>query len=416
MAAPELEGCEPLAPKVALSAAIRLGEILREQAIDDTVGLFWAGFVYAPESGEYRPYRLGLDLHSGSCGIALFLAALERVTGDAGFRCLALEALRPLRHPSAAGGPTPTQEPLHGLTIGGLTGLGSIIYSLTRASLLLDEPELIEDAQKLTAPLTPDGICQGASFDVTDGAAGALLGLLALHEAAGDLHALDLAHACGLYLLARRERGAVCPRAWPTYEGRQLTGFSHGAAGIAYALVRLAAASGDRSFLDAAAEAIDYERNVYDTTAKNWPDYRAGDRRVFSSAWCHGAPGIALARLGGLSLLDTPEVRADIEAALETTLRDGLRTHDHLCCGSLGIAEVILTGGLVLGRPRLVSAARQHASFVLERARASGAFILPDALPADYASPGFFVGLAGIGYELLRLSFPEQLPSVLRFE
>jgi lantibiotic modifying enzyme len=63
-----------------------------------------------------------------------------------------------------------------------------------------------------------------------------------------------------------------------------------------------------------------------------------------------------------------------------------------------------------------VSAARQHASFVLERARESGAFILPDALPADYASPGFFVGLSGIGYELLRLSFPEQLPSVLLFE
>lgn len=409
-AAPELEGCEPLAPEVALSAATRLGEILRENAVDDTVGLFWAGFVYAPESGEYRPYRLGLDLHSGSCGIALFLAALERVTGGAGFRRLALEALRPLHHPPAA------QESLHGLTIGGLTGLGSIIYSLTRAGLLLDEPELIEDARKLAAPLTPDGICRGASFDVTDGAAGALLGLLALHEAAGDPHALELAHACGLYLLARRERGAVGPRAWPTYEGRQLTGFSHGAAGIAYALLRLAAASGDRSFLDAAAEAIEYERNVYDTAAKNWPDYRAGDRRAFSAAWCHGAPGIALARLGGLSLLDTPGVRADIEAALETTLREGLRARDHLCCGSLGLAEVLLTGGLVLGRPELVSAARQRASFVLERARASGAFIFPDALPADYASPGFFVGLAGIGYELLRLSFPEQLPSVLRFE
>jgi len=318
--APEFEVCEPLAPDVALSEAACLGERLREQAIDDTDGLFWAGFVYVPESGKYQPYRLGLDLHSGSCGIALFLAALERVTGGAGFRRLALEALRPLR-PNLAGGATPAREPLRCLTIGGLTGVGSIIYSLTRVSLLLDEPELIADAQKLIAPLTPDGICKGASFDITDGAAGALLGLLALHEAADDLHALDLARACGLYLLARRERGAAGLRAWPTYEERLLTGFSHGAAGIAYALVRLAAATDDRSFLDAAAEANDYERSVYDAAAKNWPDYRTEDRRVFSASWCHGAPGIGLARLGGVSLLDTPEIRTDIEAALETTLR-----------------------------------------------------------------------------------------------
>jgi type 2 lantibiotic biosynthesis protein LanM len=410
------EDCEPLAPDVALSEAVRLGERLREQAIDDTDGLFWAGFVDVPGSGQYQPYRLGLDLHSGSCGIALFLAALERVTGGvAGFRHLALEALRPLRHVSA-GGVRSTRELLRGLTIGGLTGVGSIIYSLTRASLLLDEPELIEDARLLITPLTPDGICEGAGFDVTDGAAGALLGLLTLHEAADDLHALELARACGLYLLAGRERGAAGKRAWPTYEGRLLTGFSHGAAGIAYALVRLAAATGDRSFLDAAAEATDYERSIYDTAAKNWPDYRTGDQRVFSAVWCHGAPGVGLARLGGLSLLDTPEIRTDIEAAMETTLRYALRPSDHLCCGSFGMADILFTGGLILGRSQLVIAARQRASFVLERARESGAFILPDALPADYASPGFFVGLSGIGYELLRLSFPEQLPSVLRFE
>ncbi|MCA1612638.1 MAG: type 2 lantipeptide synthetase LanM [Acidobacteria bacterium] len=414
--APEPDDCEPLSAESALSEASRLGERLAELAIDDEVGVTWAGFGYAPESGEYRPYGVGFDLHSGSCGVALFLAALERVTGGAGFRPLALGALRPFRDAPTGPAVTPAREPLRGLTVGGLTGAGSVIYTLARASLLLDEPALLEDARKLAARLTPDGICEGASFDVTDGAAGALLGLLTLHEAAGDPHALDLAQACGLYLLDGRARGPGGQRVWPTYEGRLLTGFSHGAAGIAYALLRLAGATGDRVFREAASEAIGYERSVYDAGAKNWPDYRVGDRRAFSAAWCHGAPGIGLARLGGLALLDTPDIRADIEAALETTLQLGLRKHDHLCCGTLGTAEVLLEGGLILDRPQLVSAARRRASFVLERVRASGAFLLPDALPEAYQSPGFFVGLAGVGYELLRLSFPEQLPSVLRLE
>jgi type 2 lantibiotic biosynthesis protein LanM len=408
--------CEPLTPAAALREATRLAERLKESAIEVEDGVTWAGFAYAPESGSFQPYRIGFELHNGSCGVALFLSALERVTGGAGFRETALEALRPITRALRGEGTAHGRQTLRDLNIGGVTGLGSIVYALTRSGLLLGEPGPVEDARSLAAGLTPEGICAGASFDITDGAAGAVLGLLTLYDDAGDRHSLALARACGLYLLEGRTAAPSGLRAWPTYEGRLLTGFSHGAAGIAYALLRLYGATSDERFLSAAAEAVEYEQSIFDAQVMNWPDYRVIDRPAYSASWCHGAPGIGLARLGGRGLLDTHATRADIEAALETTLRRGLRPHDHLCCGSLGTAEVLLEAGLALGRPALVRAARERGAFVVERARRAGSYRLADDRPDEFAAPGFFIGIAGIGYELLRLGFPEQLPSALRLE
>lgn len=54
------------------------------------------------------------------------------------------------------------------------------------------------------------------------------------------------------------------------------------------------------------------------------------------------------------------------------------------------------------------------ASAVIDRSTKHDQFVLfPDA--PNVKNPGFFQGLAGIGYELLRLSHPE-LPSILMFE
>lgn len=49
-------------------------------------------------------------------------------------------------------------------------------------------------------------------------------------------------------------------------------------------------------------------------------------------------------------------------------------------------------------------------------AKQLGAFYLFSELPADVYNPGFFQGTAGIGYELLRLAYPESLPSVLLWD
>src|SRR5258708_33077874 len=117
-----------------------------------------------------------------------------------------------------------------------------------------------------------------------------------------------------------------------------MTGFSHGAAGIAYALLRLYAASGEVRFHEAAEEAINYEQRLFMPNANNWPDLRprANDDSggpAFGVSWCHGAPGIGLARLGGFPMLDTPDIRHHIAAALQSTTQLSLGDLDDMACG-----------------------------------------------------------------------------------
>jgi lantibiotic modifying enzyme len=245
------------------------------------------------------------------------------------------------------------------------------------------------------------------------GAAGALLALLSLHGATGSRDVLATAEACGEHLLLRRTATGSGPRAWETSAGVALTGYSHGAAGIVYALLRLFAVTGERALLDAAVEGMEFERAVFSEGRGNWPDLRsasATDGPGFPVKWCHGASGIALARLGGTGIVDIAGVDAEIDAALGTT-RDALLQHtDYLCCGNLGRVETLV----VAHRPELRELAEAGASAVVARARCNGCYKLFVDVPGLY-NPGFFQGMAGIGYELLRVA-DDRLPSVLLWE
>jgi lantibiotic modifying enzyme len=78
---------------------------------------------------------------------------------------------------------------------------------------------------------------------------------------------------------------------------------------------------------------------------------------------------------------------------------------------------VLLAVGRHLDRPSTVAAALALGERVTERARAAGHFRLgPSAFEYRVFDPGFFRGLSGIGYVLLRLAAPTLLPSVLAFE
>jgi hypothetical protein len=67
--------------------------------------------------------------------------------------------------------------------IGGGTGIGSIVYGLVRAAKLLDEPALLSDASRIARLIDTEQIATDRHHDVLQGAAGAILGLLALHLA-----------------------------------------------------------------------------------------------------------------------------------------------------------------------------------------------------------------------------------------
>jgi type 2 lantibiotic biosynthesis protein LanM len=400
-------------------ARIIAAEIERESICASDGSVTWIAPQLLPGTVQRALRPLRVDLYDGLAGVALFYAALARVTSEG--RDTALAALASVRKFVRA---TKARRMIDlGYPLGAATGIGSLIYTFTRCASLADEPALLGDALAAAEKISREWIDADAALDVVDGAAGLILGLLALHAETGNSEVLAKAVQCGEHLLGRQEpagRGA----AWRTGRGEFMTGFSHGAAGIALALLRLHGASGREAFRRAAREAIAYEDTFYDEAAHNWPDFRDNreHRPVFRNAWCHGAAGIGLARIAGRPGFDSAEVGRDIDAALKTVSQGATGDKDGLCCGNLGRAELLLaaastgadtatgSGAVTESRAALV------ASAVVSRARRAGGYRLSGHAGRDFFDPSFFQGLSGIGYQLLRIARPRALPSVLVWE
>ena len=84
----------------------------------------------------------------------------------------------------------------------------------------------------------------------------------------------------------------------------------------------------------------------------DFPSETLRERVAFMSAWCHGAPGIGLARLQCLPHLNDAEIHAEIATALKTTFAQGFGHNHSLCHGDLGNLELLLQADEVLGDPQ----------------------------------------------------------------
>jgi lantibiotic modifying enzyme len=364
---------------------------------------------------------MGSYFYPGMAGVALFLAAMERVSaGDGEYRDLCLRALAPLRRdlPKVVRNPAQARGFAH--LLGGMSGLGSLIYALLKIGILLGEPALIRDAQDVSLLITPSRILEDENLDVMFGTAGALLALLALdREAPGPnaqgLTPLDLADACAARLLNARTRRVGRLQVWPLGSAQTpLGGFAHGASGITCALLRLFGRTREPELLVAAQDGIAHERTLYVSADCNWRISWKPEAR-FVRSWCNGAPGIALGRLEVLDFEADSEALGEIQEALEIMSSPELDEDDFLCCGNMGRVDVLLQAACKLRDETLGAAARALACRILERAKERQGFGLM-ASTRHLFDPRFFLGLTGIGYTLLRLHDPLGLPCVLTLE
>src|SRR5439155_17587211 len=137
-------------------------------------------------------------------------------------------------------------------------------------SVLWREPSLQEEGERLLERL-PVLIAQDEALDLLAGAAGCIGGLLCLDQCGPSPRAVAAAQQCGERLLARAQRTADgIGWLFPEIADVPLTGFAHGNAGFAWALLRLAARTGEERFHRAALDALDHERAQFVPNAGNW--------------------------------------------------------------------------------------------------------------------------------------------------
>jgi lantibiotic modifying enzyme len=285
---------------------------------------------------------------------------------------------------------------------------------------LLAAARAIGDRLEALVDRLPPLIERDAYLDVIGGAAGGVGSLASLFRYAPSAPVLRAARLCGdrLVACARPMEHGV---GWmlPQVGGVPLAGFSHGAAGMAWALLELAGLTGDDRYRSTAIAALDYERSLFSAVEGNWPDLRrqgstdqtADDGgQSFMVAWYHGAPGIALARLRSLGHLDDPTTRAEIDAALTTTRTGGFGGNHSSCHGDLGNLEPLLHAARTLGSVHCRAEAEGMAAAILAGIGQDGPRC---SAPLEVETPGLMSGLAGIGHGLLRAAAPDEVPSVL---
>lgn len=400
-----------------LDAGAAVGRRIVELALWHGGRCNWIGALPVDDDGHLDVVHaaLGPDLYQGTSGIAVFLGELARLTGEAEIRRTALGAMRQ----ALSRVDDVSQEAAAGL----YRGRAGVALAAARVGTATREPGLVEAAVRLAARVRP---VEGQhAFDLVGGRAGAVVGLLAVRRLTGERTLLSLAEHLGDELIAIAAVDADGALSWSSDDGAELplTGLSHGASGAALALAELHRETGEARFRTAAEQAMLYERRLFDPGAENWPDLRARPDRGFDcgpsfvTAWCHGASGIALARLRAWHILGDAACRAEALAGLRTTERFVRALlacaggNWSLCHGITGDAEVLAEGTRCLGSswPLGLDLAHEAARIGLERHAADHAW--PCAPGAE--TPVLMLGLAGIGLFYLRLHDPGGVPSVL---
>jgi type 2 lantibiotic biosynthesis protein LanM len=390
---------------------------LARYAVRRGPGAAWIGLDWLGDSEVAQLVALGPDLYNGTAGIAIFLAAHASVAGHTVSRELALAAVANLRK-SLKG--RNAARIARSLGIGGACGLGSIVYAFALMADFLHDKDLLADAHSAAALLTDDLIAADTLLDILGGSAGAILALLRLYRDSQSADALKCAIKCGGHLLAQPRIGPDGHRSWvPLGIGEKpLNGMSHGAAGFAYALACLAAATGREDFADAAAECVALEDSRFDSEHSNWPDLRAVEPS-FPCQWCHGAPGIGLARIalgkqgawnGAPRQLAEELLSTDVRNALAGVERGWPNHVDTMCCGTLGSIEFLCEAAGRLGRDDLRDLATRRMLAVVESAAAGGDYRFN--VGGRQFNLGLFRGLAGVGYTCLRQA-DASLPNIL---
>lgn len=308
------------------------------------------------------------------------------------------------------------------LSAGGYSGVPGVIFSAVHVARQCNDRDLLRQAETLLHKLSKYRPMPH-EIDVLSGRAGGITRLLAVAEFLPE-HKDQIVGMCQSYGDDLIERATLRNNtmSWTTLPGtedRNLLGFSHGTAGIGWAMHCLAQASGKEKYAQAAHKAFLREGECFCHKFKNWPDWRdkyipEPEKHNFMCAWCHGAPGSLIGLVHYLADRSDSALEKVRDAALETLVDDVRNIEGKnfcLCHGVAGNADLLYDIGTILGRPEYHGVVRKSAQ------RGADMFAQSGAWPCQGPYGGgqmlnLMTGLAGVAYFYLRRHDP-SVPSVL---
>lgn len=374
--------------------------------------------------GETQPgdvptvQALGPSVYSGTAGVAVFLARAYAAGGDAAHARAAEGAIRTAVDRAFAEDP----RWRNGFYLGAV----GVAWAAHEVAGRLGRDDLAAGRDEILARLWEDRR-KPRLHDVMFGGGGAVPALLRLaDEGAAGAEAMATWLADDLVKAADRDGDGA---SWHGDSPRgpntpNLTGFSHGASGIGWGLSFAAERTGRADLRDAALGAYAYERRWFDEEEGAWRDlrnFKTPDKpvpRKFATWWCHGSPGIGLARLGAARRLGDPRLDDDLRLARELTRETVVRLVDDpdgdvcVCHGVIGNAEAAWLMGEALGDADASDEAMDVGHALVDRYGARHGIAWPTAV-AKGEYPPLLTGAGGAGHFLLRLAFPGRFESTI---
>lgn len=395
--------------KIILGKAAEIGEILLNKAITyedkENSELCWTSMVMKGMEETSWVYSVtGPGLYDGNTGIAIFFSYLWKLTKNERFKKAAYASMNPIKKLMSE-----LIEP-DNISIGGFLGISSILYTMNHMSSLFNDSKMLNDCLVYSREVDRF-IEKDLTLDVIGGAAGALFVVTNLYEQTHNNDLLNTAQKLAEHLVKAATPQKTGGVAWPPIqEGKDpYIGFSHGNAGIAASLARYNSYGRNDKVNEIIEKACLYENTFYNKEKNNW---YSSHLKNFPIAWCHGSPGILLGR----SILkenfhDRNEIRIDISRASRSCLNSSLGKNYSLCHGDLGLIDILLRSNNGLEDPDYTNSIKDLITKVCKNMLSNG-----EGIQADLNSVGLMNGIAGIGYGLLRIAFPQEVPSVLALD
>ena len=276
----------------------------------------------------------------------------------------------------------------------------------SRALLQLDFDEVVASLNNLlTIGLAQ--ISKDTVFDLIGGSGGYLMQLLKLKQSAAvkfiDKSLLDKSiDQCVEHLLINYI---------PDFEqNNEKISFSHGTLGISYVLSQYYNLTPEPRVLAWLKKAAEYEQhNITSFKPTDWLSSTAMDRFRWqgNNSWCHGTVGIGLAKIYQYTLFDEKLYAEAVDFALSNTQAEHYGSNNtSLCHGYLGSTELFLQAY----QANLISKNdyEDNINELLANAIANNNH---NASQHEYI--GLMIGRAGFAYQILRLLYPDKVPSVL---
>lgn len=379
----------------------------------DENGPYWVTPYYdkISDSFLYQEYK---EIFNGDCGIALFFIALFELDHEVEDLALATKIIDRVLQ---------TIQPRFYCFYTGVTG---VVYCLVRLYEITPDKKYLTDALKLLRTHRDGIVINMNEMDLLGGAAGNLLVLtLLFHHTAEEDVLQDIHTLIDHFLTDARisKQGLKWDHNKLAYDS--LAGFSHGASGIAYALMQVGTYFSYEGLIYLGREALKYEMQYYDEKIFNWYDLRLGAQRfnlqgahtwnldIFLPAlkpvnsWAHGAAGIGIARKYAWSITNDAEYKVQYQQCIQRCLEDvKTKREDYtLCSGYAGMVTFLLPDKEIV---------TQIAADTVELYKRTGTY--NTFISANSTDMGLLSGRAGIGYMLIDILTEGKMKNVLHLQ